>query len=171
MADQGVVNDANLPTFLNEKFAKWWAMLRLGHNGMMLERTQRQLKAAENIADISMKGNTDGVNSLYPEDDMGVSIGNEVHNHYYMGADGATPTPVPAPIIAPTSTTTTTNTTERIVQDGKTIWPYVVGTAALVSSLFGGGGALYNYYHQASPPVVTAPNTDTDNITDVGIDE
>lgn len=65
--------------------AKHWARVRLGHEGMMLEKIQRQNRIVEVNARNTMTGKSDDVTD-WPKsegDEMGVDIGDEIHNHYY----------------------------------------------------------------------------------------
>lgn len=166
----GVVNDKPLKPWLDETGAKLWTQIKLGYNGLMLERQQRQLRAAEKIADIAMKGNTDGIDSLYPtgeDEEMAVNIGNEYHYHLEGVPAGTLPASVP---VTNTNTTTTTEV-EKIVQvpvtttqPTKNSWmPLILGGALALSGLGGWGFAWYNHSHN---PVVDT-DTDTDHETDV----
>ncbi len=66
--------------------AKHWPRVRLGHEGMMLEKIQRQNRIVEITARNTMTGKVDDV-ADWPSSEgekMGVEIGDHVtHNHYY----------------------------------------------------------------------------------------
>lgn len=150
----GAVSNEDLQPWMRTKFAKWFGMVKLGHDGVMLDRMQRQLKAAEIQADISLKGTTEGVDTLYPsngsEDDMAVNIGNEIHNHYEVGG--------PKDVALPSNSDPTPTTKPSKLSS---LMPYVLAGGLAASGLGGWGLALYNHLHK-SPPTV-----DTDHETDV----
>jgi len=69
--------------------AKHWPRLRLGHEGFMLEKIQRQARIAEVTARNSMTGRMDDTTG-WPEDGddgMGVMIGDHIENHYHLPAE------------------------------------------------------------------------------------
>lgn len=71
------------PQTWREKFLRHWMQTRLGHEGMMLEKIQRQSRIVEQLAAQTREGKfSGGAVASVPEDEMGVSIGNEVHHHY-----------------------------------------------------------------------------------------
>lgn len=64
--------------------AKHWARVRLAHEGMMLEKIQRQNRIVEVDARNAMTGKVDDV-ADWPSsegNEMGVDIGDTIHNHY-----------------------------------------------------------------------------------------
>ena len=72
---------------LREKFLQNWMDTRLSHEGMMLGKIQRQNHIVEQLAAQTRDGNFSGgpVPSVPEDEEMGVSIGNETHNHYQRG--------------------------------------------------------------------------------------
>jgi len=73
--------------------AKHWARVRLGHEGVMLDEVQRNMRRREAIAYAAAQGDTSQLKG-WPDqdegDDMGVNIGdNTTHNHYYPQAQPA----------------------------------------------------------------------------------
>lgn len=82
--------------FIKDKDARNWFLTRLGHEGMMLDKIQRQNKIVEDTVkglqeqggyNTSKTGNS-SENNIAGEEDMGVSIGNETRteNHYHYAA-------------------------------------------------------------------------------------
>ena len=67
-----------------QKFELDWARMRLGHEGMMLAKIQRQNRIVEHVAAQTRDGKFTGgpVPSVPEGEDMGVNVGNETHNHY-----------------------------------------------------------------------------------------
>lgn len=87
--------------WIREKDARNWALTRLGHEGLMLDKIQRQNKIVENTVkglqkDSNMTASDDG------EDDTGVSIGNETRteNHYHSAEKKPTTPWLPLSILA-----------------------------------------------------------------------
>lgn len=70
-----------------KKFLLNWGRLRLGHEGMMLNKILRQNRIVEQLAAQTREGKFSGgqTPSDLEGEDMGVSIGNEIHNHYEGG--------------------------------------------------------------------------------------
>ena len=65
--------------------AKHWPRARVAHEGMMLDKMQRQNRIVEVAARNSMTGNMsdlDGWPGGEGDDGMGVSIGDNIHHHY-----------------------------------------------------------------------------------------
>jgi len=120
-------------------------LLFQGHRGMMLEKVMRQNKIVRDQVreELGLESSPEG------EDDMSVSVGNEIHNHYQFMPDSS-PTPSP-----PTPTPTPTPTTPS----GFSIKPWAL--AALIG-LSGLGGIAATYF-------LTRPSidTDTDTATDI----
>ena len=84
--------------------AKHWPRIRLGHEGMMLEKIDRQNRIAQTLARNSMTGNMGDV-AGWPgdegDDKMGVSIGD--HVHYHQSVEPRPPATVPPATPAPTA--------------------------------------------------------------------
>jgi len=81
-----------------DKLLRYWGYARLGHEGMMLDKVQRQTRIVELLARNAATGKVDDVSGWPGEgcgDDMGVSIGNEIHYHSSNGASRQ-PSPQPA---------------------------------------------------------------------------
>jgi hypothetical protein len=70
-----------------EKFLLNWMQTRLAHEGMMLNKILRQNRIVEQLAAQTREGKFSGgqTPSDLEGEDMGVSIGNETHNHYEGG--------------------------------------------------------------------------------------
>jgi hypothetical protein len=121
-----------------QKFELNWARMRLGHEGMMLEKIQRQNRIVEHLAAQTRDGKFTGgpVPSVPEGEDMGVSIGNETHNHY-AGAP------------------------KSLGSLGK----LVVAASLLAGG--GGVGALVSQLLPSNPPLPPPAVVDTDTITDV----
>jgi len=67
---------------------KHWPRVRLGHEGVMLARVQRVQRIGELIAKNAITGKVDNTDG-WPDgegNEMGVDIGDEIHNHYYPAA-------------------------------------------------------------------------------------
>jgi len=65
---------------------KHWPRIRLGHEGMMLDKITRQNRCVEVLARNAMTGemdNAEGWPGQEGDDDMGVSIGDTIVNHNY----------------------------------------------------------------------------------------
>lgn len=129
-----------------------WARARLGHEGMMLEKIQRQNRIAELNARNAVTGDlsTDGWPRTDGEgDDMGVSIGNTVHNHY----------PTPQPTAQPNSQSSTEQTSTP------SNWKRTAALVAL-SALTGGGtiGTIAGLWPQSA---IEQPASPQSNVYDV----
>jgi hypothetical protein len=72
------------PKTWRQKFLRNWMNTRLGHEGMMLDKILRQNRIVEQLAAQTRNGKfSGGPTPSVPEgEDMGVSIGNEIHHHY-----------------------------------------------------------------------------------------
>jgi len=136
------------------KYASEWrkvglsyAWMDTAHRGIMLAKLERDLQTTRAIERFAVTG--DKREFAKPEDDdMGVSIGNEIHYHVGATSPESTPTPTqPAP-----------DTSNAM---GKWFWPGLL--AATLGSGALGGGATYFLFNQ---PAATATPTG-DKITDV----
>lgn len=140
------------PLSWREKLLKNWMLTRLAHEGAMIDKLQQQQKRMFQVADLALTGKAGEESvSANGDEDMGVSIGNEIHYHY-QGGD-ATNT-APAAAAAPSSGIST------------------LGKTALAAALIGGGGAggyVLNQY--LNPDTPAAVDTDTDTRTDVTFPE
>jgi len=131
------------PEWLKEKIAPEWAMIRLGHEAMMLDKIQKQNKIVlDNVRSLNSSGGMGGGAGEEGEDDMGVNVGNTTHNHY---------------------STETVQTSQ-----GSTLGKLATAAALLTA---GGAGALglASYlkpdYHVAPPAMV---DTDSDTTVEGG---
>lgn len=74
--------------------AKYWPRIRLGHEGLMLEKIARQNRIVETLARNTMSGNMGDVTG-WPgnaeEDAMGVNIGDHIHYHKAEPAPASPP--------------------------------------------------------------------------------
>ena len=64
-----------------DKLLRNWAYTRLGHEGMMLDKIDRQNRIVEVLARNAATGDVGDVRGWPEGDDMGVNIGNEIHYH------------------------------------------------------------------------------------------
>ncbi len=125
-----------------EKIARNWFNVRLGHEGMMLDKIQQQQKRVFEIADRAANGTTGKPSQSAGDDDMGVNIGNEIHYHGVQQA---------------ASTVTNTGTPGLST----------AAKAALVVALLGGaGGVGYAAADLLKPEPAVVQGTDTDTDTD-----
>lgn len=127
--------------------AKHWARVRLGHEGMMLEKIQRQNRFVEVDARNTMTGKVDDVGGLLSMKDteMGVDIGDTIHNYY---------PPAPPPVSSPAPA--------QQPKPKRSSW---LKKAALTAVLIGSGGGtgiaipfLLGMFDK--PPPVAAPAAD-----------
>jgi len=123
--------------------AKHWARVRLGHEGFMLDKIQRQSRIVEQLAKNAMTGDSQATDA-WPGNDggdaMGVNIGDHIHYHY---ADQETETPQQAETQQPTQSSWKTK-------------------AAIATALLAGGtgvGAMTQAWLQ--PPAQEFTDTDT----------
>ena len=125
---------------------------RVAHMGMMLEKMSRQIRQAERIQTFAATQNPNDLAAPAEEQDMGVNVGNEHHTHIYMGGSPESNGTAQKPIAAPK----------------KNGWlkPALVG-AALLGTGAGGSWLANWYFNQPQPPGTTAPDTDTDTITEI----
>lgn len=121
----------------------------LAHEGIMLDRMQRQLRSAEQLQRFAATGDTKDLPKPGEDDDMGVNIGNEYHLHQVMQPTEKPPVSIPHPAA------------------GK-ILPFVLG-AALASGSTGLGWVLAKWHE--TPAAATAADTDTDTITEFDFPE
>lgn len=77
-------------------------LVRLGHEGMMLDKIMRQNKIVRDGVRSFQRGETTMGADVAKEEDMGVNIGNEIHYHGGTAAPPATTTPTPSPSAEPT---------------------------------------------------------------------
>lgn len=124
--------------------AKHWVRVRLAHEGMMLEKIQRQNRIVEVNARNTMTGKVDDVTDWPSREgkEMGVDIGDHITHHHYPA-----PPPLPSPAQQPKS------------QFPKLLAKVAI-TAALVGSGAGAGAAmpwLLGMFDKPAPPAVVAP--------------
>ena len=62
------------------KIARMAALLRVGHEGVMLDGVQRKAAHVLNLAKWAASGSEEGMPAAQ-DDDMAVNIGNEIHYH------------------------------------------------------------------------------------------
>lgn len=77
-----------------EEVLKNWALIRLGHEGVMLDRVQKNGQNVQKLADLALTGQ---VGDTTADDPMGVSIGNKFEFHNYSGEKPADPQETPTP--------------------------------------------------------------------------
>jgi hypothetical protein len=131
--------------------AKHWPRVRLGHEGMMLEKIGRQNRIVEVAARNTMTGkmdDTEGWPSDEEDEDMGVNIGDEIHHHHYPAppAEAATE---PPPLGGESSTPAKTLLEKAA--------PYLL--AATLAGVPGGSIATYFLTRPdpAPPPAASSP--------------
>lgn len=72
---------------VNPEILDQWAQIRLGHEGMMLDKIQRQNRIVETTVKSMQReaGYTESGSEPEAADEMGVSIGNRItHEHHYQ---------------------------------------------------------------------------------------
>lgn len=172
------------------KIIRTWALDRIAHTGIMIARTNRNLHKAERIQKFAVTGDPNDLLTPEGEDDMGVYIGNEIHNHIEGGQPAASATPAtPATPVTPTTPVVTepTEPTRPEVVRPEVIQPTIVKPevvqpvvvpavngksgmlpmVALALAVLGAGGigagalALWNSYRSDSTVNVTE-NPDDD---------
>lgn len=127
-----------------EKWFKLFMFTRLGHEGMMLDKIQQQTRSVLRLAEQAKTGNFQA-SPESAEDEMGVSIGNEVHYHV-QGGD--TSTVAAAPALGKLAT----------AGIGVLLGGGGVGLATLLSSLLSGQEPT----PPPVPPAIVAPGDSTD---------
>jgi hypothetical protein len=127
----------------------------IAHEGIMLDRVQRQLRTAEKMQKFAATGDPKDLEwTAEDEADMGVNIGNENHFHIETKEQSQAATSS-----APTAVTA-----------AKSVWPAaVVGASLLASGLGGGAGVGYivnDLLKPEQPAPAASTDTDTDTITE-----
>lgn len=119
----------------------------LAHEGIMLDRMQRQLRNAESLQRFAA---TNDVKDLPQpgDDDMGVNIGNEYHLHQIMPPTEPKPTTPAASAIG--------------ASIGSRLWPLVLGASLALGST--GLGWLLHGWQSDTPKAV---DTDSDSINEL----
>lgn len=129
--------------------AKHWPRIRLGHEGFMLNKIDRQARIVETIAKNAMTGdtqNTEGWPDESEEDEMGVKIGDTIYN--FNEAPPAPPSP-PAPTEA--------------APPQRSRWGPVAVAASMGFASAMLGNAILNST-QPSEPIPASVDTDTDTV-------
>lgn len=150
--------------------AKRLVFLRhLAHEGIMIDRVNRNLHAAERLQTFAATADVNDLNApAGDEDEMGVNIGNEYHEHHVHNY------PAPPVAIAPPATTEPTNATtpaepapatdSGTTQKKSKWWPLLIGGVLLGTAAGAGGG--YIIHDWLKPPAQSA-GVDTDTITEL----
>lgn len=99
-----------------DKLLRNWAYTRLGHEGMMLDKIDRQNRIVEVLARNAATGDVGDVRGWPEGDDMGVNIGNEIHYHN---------TQSPQPTETPTQ-----QTQQPAPSPAAKLWPWALAAAA-----------------------------------------
>ena len=133
-------------------------LIRLGHEGMMLDKINRQRRIVENGVRAYQRGET----TVSAEDqavgeDMGVNVGNTIHYHMEQPATPPAQPTVPVPTASPPTPATPAQPS--------TLQKY--GLPALIAALGIGGTALG--YWLGNRPTTNTTNTST-TITKPGDD-
>lgn len=116
----------------------------LAHEGIMLDRMQRQLRSAEKLQRFAATGDTNDLPKPGEDDEMGVNIGNEYHLHQVVQPTEKPPVSVPQAAASK-------------------LLPFVLG-AALAGGSTGLGWVLAKWNETPKPPATA--DTDTDTITE-----
>lgn len=146
------------PEEFSQEFKQQWMQTHLAHQGMMLDKIQRQQAIVEATARFAATGDSAQLaKEITPQGvedaEMGVSIGNkEYHVHNYPSS------PV-------TNTTTTTTEASPVAKASSTL-----AKAAAAAALVGAGGigvvgvnmAIDALTRPDPSPVIVQPATDTD---------
>lgn len=119
----------------------------LAHEGIMIDRVNRNLHNAERLQTFAATGNTDDLKAPPEDDEMGVNIGNEYHYH------GTQPPAPVTPAIAAVQTMKTASS-----------W---LPKALVVLSLLGGGTGIGYVINDLLKPVAASNDTDTDTTTEI----
>lgn len=124
--------------------AKHWPRVRLAHEGLMVDKIQRQSRIVEQLARNTMTGDNQDV-SGWPghegDDSMGVNIGD--HIHYHAASEQPAPQQPPA-TPAPTSAAPAAATPPT--EQPKSVWRTWLARTALVAGGLGlGAGGLAGY--------------------------
>lgn len=128
--------------------AKHWPRVRLGHEGVMLNKIERQTRIVEIDARNVMTGETDCIDGWpdYEGDDqMGVKIGDEITNHYYPQPEEPPKKPLPVAEALPSTEPATEKPAKSLL--ARTI-PALI-TAAVVGP---GAGLLTYFMNRPDPP-------------------
>lgn len=139
--------DPTAPANWKEEFEQQWLQTKLGYEGFMLDKIQRQQEAVFKLAEQAKTGKFDSAPGTSAAEDMGVSIGNKVIN-YHMASTA-------------TSTPTTTTTSTPVSKVGN-----VAKWAAIAAALAGSGAAgagLTAYLLKPEVPAVVDPTAYTND--------
>ena len=121
-----------------DKLLRNWAYTRLGHEGMMLDRIDRQGRIVEVLARNTATGDLSDMQGWPEGDDMGVNIGNEIHYH-----NTQSPQLAPQPIETPTPPTQ-----QPAPSPAAKLWPWALAAAAGLA----GFGLPYVFTRPDPPP-------------------
>ncbi len=171
-----------------EKGIKMSYLLRAGHMGIMLDRTQRNLKRAERLERFAATGNVASLGETEPEEEMGVYLGNE--NHYHFGGTEVvappTPTaPTPPLVVTPAPPTAQPSTPDILVtpyvpkppatppatapvplQDASTLWEWLPLASIPIAAV----ALAYSVWPSTHEPVVTPPTAPVQQPTETPVD-
>lgn len=117
----------------------------IAHEGLMIDRMNRQLHASERMQKFAATGDVKDLEAPEEDESMGVNIGNEYHNHYQV-----TESPKGEPTPSPEATAETAETAASGA--GK-----YLATAALGGALVVAGNLLNAWWQQPDPPAVSQP--------------
>lgn len=132
--------DPAAPKTWKDEFEQQWLQLKLGYEGFMLDKIQKQQASVLKLAEQAKTGKFDSDPAA--GDDMGVSIGNKAV-HYHMAS------------------TNTSSTDSSKPSTLGTVGKYAA-LAALMAGSGIGGSALYDWLNQA-PAVVPDPTAYTND--------
>lgn len=145
------------PATWKEEFEKLWLQTRLGHEAFCLEKAQRAADWADKLAQFAATGDKGVLSDAGSEgEDMGVSIGNTVHNHYTSTQQSATTSPG-----APATPGASSGGDSVAPGSGLPTW-LKVGLAGLALAGSGGAGAAITSLLSNATTVIQQPANDTD---------
>lgn len=150
---QTAVNDS-----WREKLMRLWMQSRLAHEGMMLDKIQKQNEMVRELAVKSANGTIGRDHKMPSGDDMGVRIGDEVHNHFWPPTHGKGTKPT-----EPTQPTAPTPQQPSSTND----W---LKSALLAAGLLGAGAGATAIYNYATAPSEPPKFTDTNSAIISGVD-
>lgn len=137
--------DPTQPATWKEEFEQQWLQTKLGYEGFMLDKIQRQQEAVFKLAEQAKTGKFDSDPGTSAGEEMGVNIGNKAV-HYHMAS---------------------TNTTASATDNSK---PSTLGTvakwgaiAATVAGSGIGGSLLTAYLLKPAAPAVQDPTAYTND--------
>lgn len=136
-----------------EKAKQLSYLWRLAHEAMMLDQAQRTKARAARLEKFAADADVAALNAPLGEDEMGVSVGNETHNHITIQMPTEDSQQPSTGTVTPTNPVTATVPAK--VRRG--LWGFVVPALLGAGSVGAGalGMALYNYVTDKPESVTT----------------